>query len=134
MNCPFVLRAMDKQQKEKYTILKKYLNEKYDTRGIEAFSEKELLNLILSITEPVFTDIIADKIIDTFGSLKNAFFAEPDKLVSACGISLSTAALIKAIPILSYIRNFDNKADSCLNSPYLAKLFFSNPFSDAVNE
>lgn len=125
---------MDKQQKEKYLELKKLLNEKYDKYGIESFSEKELLTLVLSITEPVFADIITDKIIDTFGSLENVFFADPENLMSACGISLNTAALIKAIPIISSIRNFNSKTDICLNSSYLAKLFFSDLFSDAVNE
>lgn len=134
MNCPFYYLFMDKKQKEKYVILKKLLNEKYDKYGIESFSEKELLSLILSITEPVFADIITDKIIDTFGSLENVFFAEPENLINACGISLNTAVLIKAIPIISYIRNFNNKTNICLNSSYLAKLYFSDLFSDAVNE
>lgn len=114
---------MDKLQKDNYTALKKKLKEKYDKDGISALSEREILTLIISYSEPVFADIFADKLLSAFGSLNAVCSAAPEKLTSAGGISQSTAALLKLIPVLASVsaEKLDNTSD--INSPHLAKQF-----------
>lgn len=125
---------MDKLQKDNYTALKKKLREKYDKDGISALSEREILTLIISYSEPVFADIFADKLLSAFGSLNAVCSASPEKLTSAGGISQSTAALLKLIPVLASVsaEKLDNTSD--INSPHLAKQFFTMLFSNSARE
>lgn len=125
---------MDKLQKDNYTALKKKLREKYDKDGISALSERELLTLIISYSEPVFADIFADKLISSFGSLNAVCSAAPEKLTSAGGISQSTAALLKLIPVLASITARDRCSISHINSPALAKQYFMELLEKSTRE
>lgn len=125
---------MDKLQKDNYSALKKKLMEKYDREGINALSEHELLTLIISYSEPVFADIFADKLLSAFGSVNGVCLASPEKLISAGGISQSTAALLKLIPVLSGTIEKNSSTISCLGSPYLAKMYFAKLLAESDRE
>ena len=125
---------MDKLQKDNYTALKKKLREKYEKDGISSLSERELLTLIISYSEPVFADIFADKLLSSFGSLNAVCSAAPEKLTSAGGISQSTAALLKLIPVLASITARNQSSISHINSPSLAKQYFMTLLGKSTRE
>ena len=83
------------------------LKQKYLTAGIEAFSDYEVIELLLSYAIPRRdTKPLAKKLIRTFGSIKGMVDAELSDLEKMDGVGEHTAILFKLIKELSslYLR------------------------------
>ncbi len=82
---------------------RKRVRERYLTLGEEAFSDHQLLELLLFYALPrKDTNELAHVLLNHFGSLEGVFRATVDELCHVEGISESSAALIHLVPDLYY--------------------------------
>lgn len=86
---------------------RKRLRERIETNGFETLFPHELLEYILfgAITQGD-TNVLAHRLISTFGSIEKVFLAEREELLKVKGVGSSTATLIKSY---QYIANMLEK-------------------------
>lgn len=74
------------------------MKQKFLTFGPDAFSDHELLEMLLFFSIPrKNTNNTAHRLIDRFGSLQNVFSASISELCSVEGVGISSATMIKLI-------------------------------------
>lgn len=75
------------------------MRKRYLKQGIDAFDDHQILELLLFYAIPRRdTNLIAHRLIDTFGSLGAVLDASPDALMQVEGIGESAAALLRLVP------------------------------------
>ena len=104
------------------------LKTQFLNNGITALTDIQKLELLLFYSIPLKdTNPLAHKLIDEFGSLKNVFTADYEKLIRIDGVKENTATLIKFISSLNPILSMP-VSSKCINTAYEAKEFCSKLF------
>ena len=81
------------------------LRERFDTTGLDGFSDHELLELLLTyVIVQKDTNDLSHLLIDTFGSLQGVLDAEKEELEKIPGVGQKAAFLIKLLP--SFVRRY----------------------------
>ena len=105
------------------------LRERFLKMGFDSFEPHEMFELLLTYSIPrKNTNLIAHRLIDTFGSVSAVFDASIEALMSVDGISENSATLIKMIPQM--LRFYETEIDStkCLNTIEKVREYFSVAF------
>lgn len=105
------------------------LRERFLKMGFDSFEPHEMFELLLTYSIPrKNTNLIAHRLIDTFGSVSAVFDASIEALMSVDGISENSATLIKMIPQM--LRFYETEMDStkCLNTIEKVREYFSVAF------
>ncbi len=111
------------------------MKERFIKMGIESFQPHEIIELLLTYSIPRRnTNIIAHKLIDTFGSLPSVFDASFEALLNVDGITENSATLIKLVPEI--LRSYKNGIDEskCLNTIEKVTKYFSVAFIGITSE
>lgn len=111
------------------------MRERFLKMGLDNFEQHEVLELLLTYSIPrKNTNIIAHKLIDTFGSISAVFDAPYEALTSVNGITENSATLIKMIPQI--LRFYKNGIDGskCLNTIERVTGYFSVAFIGLTKE
>ena len=75
------------------------LRERFLREGLDGFAEHNVLELLLFFAQPrKNTNLLAHRLIETFGSLAGVFEATPEALMTVDGIGESAATLIHLVP------------------------------------
>ncbi len=105
------------------------MKERFLNSGLESFEPHEVLELLLTYSIPrKNTNLIAHKLIDTFGSLSGVFDATFEGLKSIDGITDNSATLIKMIPQLLRLYSIGADNTKCLNTIERVSNYFSIAF------
>lgn len=112
------------------------LKEKFLRCGIGAFSEIEVLELLLNYTIPqIDTKPIAVRLINKFGNLKGVFNASVDDLTSIDGIGEHSSVLIRMIPTLMQLySNQKSNIPTKLSHQSIAKEYVTHILEGVTNE
>lgn len=111
------------------------MREKFLKMGLDSFEPHEALELLLTYSIPrKNTNIIAHKLLDTFGSISAVFDAPFEALINVDGITENSATLIKMVPDL--LRLYKNGIDDskCLNTIESVTKYFSVAFIGLTKE
>lgn len=111
------------------------LRERFLKMGFDSFEPHEMFELLLTYSIPrKNTNLIAHRLIDTFGSVSAVFDASIEALMSVDGISENSATLIKMIPqmLRFYETGMDKK--KCLNTIEKVREYFSVAFIGLTKE
>ena len=104
------------------------LKTQFINNGISALTDIQKLELLLFYSIPLKdTNPLAHKLINEFGSLKNVFSADYEKLLRIDGVKENTATLIKLISSLNPILALPDTTKR-INTAYEAKEFCSKLF------
>lgn len=111
------------------------MRERFLKMGLDSFEPHEVLELLLTYSIPrKNTNIIAHKLIDTFGSISAVFDAPFEALIEVDSITENSATLIKMIPqILRFYKNGINES-KCLNTVEKVIGYFSVAFIGLTKE
>lgn len=78
---------------------RKRMRQRYKNGGLKGFADHEVLELLLYYSVPQRdTNPIAHRLLDRFGTLKDVFCADIDRLTQVDGITENSAVLIRMIP------------------------------------
>ncbi len=111
------------------------MKERFLKMGLESFEPHEVLELLLTYSIPRRnTNLIAHKLIDTFGSISAVFDAPFEALVSIDGITENSATLIKMIPQILRFYTSETDDNKCLNTIERVRKYFSVSFIGLTNE
>ncbi len=111
------------------------LRERFLKMGFDSFEPHEMFELLLTYSIPrKNTNLIAHRLIDTFGSVSAVFDASIEALMSVDGISENSATLIKMIPQM--LRFYETGMDTtkCLNTIEKVREYFSVAFIGLTKE
>lgn len=114
--------------------LKKLLMEKYANEGFDAFTEKELIQLILTYSSCKDCSGLSDKLIAQYGSLNALIDADLNTLTEKYGINEQTAVMLRLIPRLSRIYFMGSSEITVFDSSRNAIKYFENYFIGALKE
>jgi DNA repair protein RadC len=96
------------------------LRERFMTdHSFEGFEEKEVLSMLLSYSNgSVNPSCLADRLLDSFGSLKAVFEARPEQLMKVEGMTHTKASLVSmAIPLTrAWIKAANENPDTVIGS------------------
>ncbi len=107
------------EDKPHYLGHRKRLKEKFKASGFDSFNDYEILEFALTYALPrKDTKILAKELIKKFGSLKQVFDAEEEKLKSFIGISEHSAVFISFLRKFAVLYSYlDIKESKRLSSP-----------------
>ncbi len=112
------------------------MRKRYIEKGIEAFAEHEILEMLLYYCYPRRdTNEIAHNMINKFGSLHNLMDADVKVIQERCGVNENIAVLVNRIPSLARrytLSKWDSKKQ--LNNAKTAGDFAVSLFMDATVE
>ena len=113
------------------------MREKIRKTGIDSFADHELLEFLLYYCYPRGdTNVIAHRMIKTFGSLYNLFDADLDTLQEKLGCTEKVATLLTIIPAIA-ARHYKSKWDInnlVLDNHTIASKYALNLFVDSIVE
>ncbi len=105
------------------------LRERFLKMGFDSFEPHEMFELLLTYSIPrKNTNLIAHRLIDTFGSVSAVFDASIEALMSVDGISENSATLIKMIPQMLRFYETEMNSTKCLNTIEKVREYFSVAF------
>ncbi len=105
------------------------LRERFLKMGFDSFEPHEMFELLLTYSIPrKNTNLIAHRLIDTFGSVSAVFDASIEALMSVDGISENSATLIKMIPQMLRFYETEIESTKCLNTIEKVREYFSVAF------
>lgn len=98
---------------------------KYQKEGYNALTNHEKIRLLISYSEKKKNiDEVTEKIINMYGNIHTAADSDTLFLMNICGISASSAILLKLIPAINNMCTLNKYNDIKLNSSENAKKFF----------
>ncbi len=111
------------------------VKQKFLQIGTETMLDYEVLELLLFYSIPYKdTNVIAHRLINTFGSISSVFDASVENLTNVEGITENSATLLKMIPELSRIYNIDKFDKTKVFSVSKACEVFLDKYIGIINE
>lgn len=114
--------------------LRKLLMEKYANEGLDAFTEKELIQLILIYSSYRDCLELSEILFAQYGSLNALIDADLHTLTVKYGLKEQTTVLLKLISSLSCVYFMNSSKITALDSSHNAIKYFENYFIGAVKE